>query len=39
MFGLGISELIIALIVGLPVIFAFGLIVLVALKYLKSGKS
>lgn len=39
MFGLGVQELIVLLIVGLPSMVCFVLFVLVALKYLKSGKS
>jgi heme/copper-type cytochrome/quinol oxidase subunit 2 len=39
MIGLGTQELIILLVVGLPVLVVFVLFVLVAIKYLKSGKS
>lgn len=39
MFGLGTSEIIILLVLGTPLVGGFVLFVLVALKYLKSGKN
>lgn len=38
MFGFGVQEMIVVLIFGLPSLIVFVLFVLVALKYLKSGK-